>query len=288
MNTLLTSSHPPASETPALQTALQPPAAMSAGLPAPVMAPSATRAGAWSAPASLVNFRDVGGMRAAMGRSVRLNKLYRSASPGYLNEQDAAIVGQLGLSTIVDLRTEGERIVDGVAPDALGAHVLHVPFIGQLWDVGVFADQVDAATFLGDRYIDMLEVGGAALAEVISAIAYRPGPVLVHCMAGKDRTGLVVAAVLAMLGVEETQIVEDYEKTASSMPALGALIALRRPLAAVEFANLPPMFREAPGEAMRTALGHVRSVSGSMERFLIERGLGVHAATVLRNNLLTS
>jgi protein-tyrosine phosphatase len=267
---------------------LQPPSAIPAGLSAPMATPSATRSGAWNAPATLVNFRDVGGMRASMGRSVRLNKLYRSASPGYLNDEDTAIVGQLGLSTIVDLRTEGERIVDGVAPDALGAHVLHVPFIGQLWDVGVFADQVDAATFLGDRYIDMLEVGGAALAEVISAIAYRPGPVLVHCMAGKDRTGLVVAAVLAMLGVDETQIVEDYEKTASSMPALGALIALRRPSAAIEFASLPSMFREAPGEAMRLALGHVRSVSGSMERFLIERGLGVHAATVLRNNLLTS
>ena len=174
------------------------------------------------------------------------------------------------------------------APDALGAHVLHVPFIGQLWDVGVFADQVDAATFLGDRYIDMLEVGGASLAEVISAIAYRPGPVLVHCMAGKDRTGLVIAAVLSMLGVDETQIVQDYEMTAASMLALGELIGQRRPESAVEFSQLPSMFREAPGDAMRIALGHVRSVSGSMERFLIERGLGVHAATVLRNNLLTS
>ncbi len=247
-----------------------------------------SRTGAWTAPGSLVNFRDVGGIRAATGRSVRLNKMYRSASPGYLSEEDAILVRQLGLSTIVDLRTEAERIADGVAPDALGAHVLHVPFIGQLWDhEGVVTDS-DAATFLGERYIDMLEVGGDALAEVISAIAFRPGPVLVHCMAGKDRTGLVVAAVLSMLGVDETQIILDYEKTSSAMGALRELVTLRKPDSGEQFAKLPAVFLEAPGDAMRLALGHVRSVSGSMERFLIERGMGVHTATMLRNNLLTS
>lgn len=249
---------------------------------------SAVRTGAWTAPGSLVNFRDIGGIRAATGRSVRLNKLYRSASPGYLNDEDTVIVRQLGLSTIVDLRTEAERMADGVAPEGLGAHVLHVPFIGQLWDhQGVVLDG-DAATFLGERYIDMLEVGGPALAEVISAIAFRPGPVLVHCMAGKDRTGLVVAAVLAMLGVDETQIVLDYEKTSSAMAALRELVALRKPESGLQFSNLPAVFLEAPGDALRLALGHVRSVSGSMERFLIERGMGVHTATMLRNNLLTS
>ena len=217
-----------------------------------------------------------------------MRKLYRSASPGYLTETDAAIVTQLGLATIVDLRTESERTIGGIAPQTLGAEVLHVPFIGQLWDTENLESGGDAASFLGSRYIDMIEVGGPALAEIISAIAYRTSPVLVHCMAGKDRTGLVIAAVLSMLGVDETQIVEDYERTNSAMDALGGLLALQQPHVAEQFASLPAHFREAPGDALRMALAHVRNVSGSMERFLIERGLGVHTPTVLRTSLLTS
>ena len=74
-------------------------------------------------------------------------------------------------------------------------------------------------------YRRMVRDRSTAIAEVVGIVARSPGPVLVHCTAGKDRTGVVMAAILAAAGVARADIVADYVETAANMPAVVARVS---------------------------------------------------------------
>jgi protein-tyrosine phosphatase len=165
------------------------------------------------------NFRDLGGLPVRDG-VIADGLVYRS---DLLHRSDAvearSVLESLGVSRVIDLRTGGERRDDGAFPDDGVIEVVHVSVLGEVWS---WDDErmADDEHFLRDRMIEMFADRGAQLVEVLCRIADSPGPVVVHCTAGKDRTGAVAAALLGVLGAEPTVIADDYARSADAMPAM--------------------------------------------------------------------
>ena len=188
----------------------------------------------------LLNLRDVGGVKCADGRRVRRGRLFRSATPDFATPADVATLERLGIRAVLDLRTAPERTYPVPAADGssdgttqwttrapLGHFAVHtIPLLTQLWDPGMLAaTNARADRFLADRYLEMCERGAPMIVECFQLLANeRATPILVHCTAGKDRTGVLVALLLATLGVTNSDIADDYSLSALAMPELVALI----------------------------------------------------------------
>lgn len=177
---------------------------------------------------NLLNFRDLGGRVTAGGARIRPGALYRSESVAYLSEADVSrLVGDLGLATVVDLRGEKEVVRNGRGPlEHQPVRYLHVP----ITDVTRGLDS--AVTF----YVDMLTLRGNELAGMLRALL-EPGalPAVVHCEAGCDRTGVLAAVVLSLLGVPDDAIAADYAATAAAMPRIHERVSV-----VVDRLGLPP------------------------------------------------
>jgi protein-tyrosine phosphatase len=174
----------------------------------------------------MVNFRDLGGLPVE-GGTIRPGVLYRSDSLAYATDADAErLVGALKLATIIDLRGEYEVSRLGRGP-LIGRPVIYVS--------APIAD-VTGAEELSRHYLAMLEEKGEVLAAMVRLLG-GPGalPAVFHCEAGCDRTGVLAAVVLSLLGVDEDEIAADYALTAAAMPAIHARVAK-----IVEQLGLPP------------------------------------------------
>ncbi len=166
------------------------------------------------------NFRDLGGHRAADGRTVRRGAVFRSAHLGDLTGEDRRQLGGLGVRTIVDLRgvseaAETPHLIDGLDCRVVGAHI--EPGVGEKIR-GAVAD--GSATpflmmqFLTDHYRDYprrCAPGFRTLFATLSDGKHRP--LVFHCTAGKDRTGFASALLLTLLGVPWETVMEDYLRT---------------------------------------------------------------------------
>ncbi|MFC9760199.1 tyrosine-protein phosphatase [Rhodococcus jostii] len=166
----------------------------------------------------LPNLRDLGGLPAGDGRRTREGVLYRSALPAP-GDARPTTVAHWPARTVVDLRSPREF--------ATRAHPLQsdgtaVHQISLLTDTEVTAPS--QGTRLTDIYRRILANAGEKLADVLQVAATAPGPVLLHCAAGKDRTGVAVALLLRIAGVDPGDIVADYVSTNEQMPAVLARI----------------------------------------------------------------
>ncbi|MGA7417785.1 MAG: tyrosine-protein phosphatase [Acidimicrobiales bacterium] len=221
-----------------------------------------------------VNFRDLGGYRVADGRRVRWRRLFRADGLSRLSEDDRSLLSDLGLATVIDLRTLDEAEQRGSFPvDALPVAYHSLP----LTDVLPSPEELPSwaeASFVAARYADMLSGGSAVLKRSIEILA-GPGalPAVFHCSAGKDRTGVLSALILAFLGVPDTVIAEDY---ALSGPAMNELLARLKgdyADAADVVEQFAPAILHAAPETMAQFLGEVRAEHGSYAA--LEHRLGV-------------
>jgi protein-tyrosine phosphatase len=151
------------------------------------------------------NLRDVGGYPTLTGGSLRWRTLFRSDGLHRLDADGAARLASLGLHTIVDLRADIELERWPSATVGLTAQVKHIPIVR---DPTVLPADLDG---LDDEYQYMINECGDAIGGVVRELS-TPGalPALVHCAGGRDRTGIVVALVLAVLGVPDELIGVDY------------------------------------------------------------------------------
>jgi len=166
---------------------------------------------------SLPNLRDFGGYPTRDGRRVRRGLLYRSASLAHLSDADLAQVEALGLRLICDLRTPEEL---EEAPNRLpqGVEYLHLPAHARqntrpsLRNVlGMMFKRGYLERILPRLYTEvMIDQNPHVFAEIFRRVADGQLPLLIHCTAGKDRTGLSAALLLSWLGVEEDLIIQDY------------------------------------------------------------------------------
>ncbi|MCU1661056.1 MAG: protein tyrosine/serine phosphatase [Pseudonocardia sp.] len=163
------------------------------------------------------NFRDLGGLAAGPDRRVRTGVLFRSDTLQALTPADVArLVDKLGIELVVDLRIGPEAVAEGRGPLAAATVCyLNAP----LRDLPV--SDLDPREQTLHFYLEHLASPSPTLPMVVALVAAAAGrPTVLHCAAGKDRTGLVTALILRLLGVADEHIVADYLATAHNMPRI--------------------------------------------------------------------
>lgn len=232
------------------------------------------------------NVRDLGGLPTADGRMVRRGSLFRADGVHRLTGEDLEKARSLGLRTVIDLRTQGEIERGGRFP--VEEHPVdwhHLPIIQRMWSDDDLVATSGAVDFLRDRYVDMLSDGGSSIARIVQLVA-DGHPALFHCAAGKDRTGVVAAVLLGLLGVPPEEIATDYHATAGAMVAFVDWLTVTYPEALDSMTNQPPEYLEAPREAMTSFLEHVDDRYGSMVGLAGHLGVEPNAIARLRTVLL--
>ncbi|QGN50312.1 tyrosine-protein phosphatase [Micromonospora sp. WMMD558] len=231
---------------------------------------------------TLFNFRDIGGAVGHDGRAVRRGRLFRSDSPHRLDDADREALAALGVRTVLDLRRPYEVERDGRIPDLDGLTWRHIHPEHAEWSDNPYRPGADLARYLADRYADLAQTGTAGLGEAVGLIADDVNaPVLVHCVAGKDRTGIVCGLTLAVLGVADADIAADY---ALSTEAGEKFMAWFRSTGQQVRPGLPPL--TCPEEAMLLFLAELREGYGSVEGYLRHAGVTEAQLDTLRNHLL--
>lgn len=222
------------------------------------------------------NFRDMGGYRGSDGRRVRWRRLLRTAEHHRMSEADAERVQrEVGLATVIDLRAAGEA-----------THELEPgPLVTPLVTRHVFGMGDPKAKYrareAGDwtpNFVGTLESGASQWAQAIEVLSHEEAyPVLFHCVTGKDRTGVLAALILNLIGVDDETIVEDYGLSQRGMDALVASMRARGIITPDETPN--PALAVVP-QAMRDMLDALREQDGDARGFLLRHG--VEAATLER------
>jgi protein-tyrosine phosphatase len=234
--------------------------------------------------ANIYNFRDVGGYATRDGRTVRWQRLYRADSLGRLAGDDVTTFRGLRVRTVIDLRGPFEVERNGRVPDHEGLFYQNLPVEGRRWDVNAYDAALGVARYLADRYLEVSEDGVDNLRTAVETVSRADNaPVVVHCAAGKDRTGLLTALILALVGVAEDDIVADYALTGRATEQFTASWRQRHPQATTW-----PGFGVAPAEAMRLFLNDLTDRHGSVEGYC-GSVLGLDPAVIqeLQDNLLT-
>jgi protein-tyrosine phosphatase len=228
------------------------------------------------------NFRDLGGYQTAQGRSVRWRRLFRSDTLAGLDEPDRERFDRLGVRTVVDIRREYEIETYGRFPSWDGVDYRHVDLVHRDWTQTPYQDGDEPARYLAERYRDLADQAATGLAEAIGVIAdEQAAPVVVHCMAGKDRTGVVCALTLSLLGVADADIDADY---ARSTIGNERYVEWARANGQPDLVMLP-WYASPPGTMLRF-LADLRSRYGSVASYLTGAGLDPEQITTLRAHLL--
>ena len=226
-----------------------------------------------------VNFRDLGGYPTGAGRRVRWRTLFRSDALHALNESDVArFRSELAITDIVDLRSSVELGNEGrglLEKEAIAFH--HLP----LFDGNPRSADHDAAQrlTLGERYIGLLEMARAPIASVIEKVAHAEGGAVYHCAAGKDRTGVISAVLLGVLGVPDDLIVADYALSADNIDAIIARVMSMKGYEDT-LKDMPEDTLHARPETMEAVVAHVADTYGTMAGYV--QAAGVSEETVER------
>ncbi|MGB9035859.1 MAG: tyrosine-protein phosphatase [Paeniglutamicibacter sp.] len=182
------------------------------------------------------NLRDLGHLPVAGGR-VRPTMLWRADDIASAPAHEIASLAASGLGTVLDLRSAGEVERSGSGP-ADGPILLrhHLPLTDDSADPQALAALFAATRTpadVGSWYARLFRDRAPQLVRALALIADAPGGVLFHCAAGKDRTGVLAAAILAVLGAHPETIIDDYAATHANVPAVLARLGAMRSAVAV-------------------------------------------------------
>jgi protein-tyrosine phosphatase len=225
------------------------------------------------------NLRDLGGYRTTSGGRIRWRRLFRSDSLHRLTEGDVGALAELGVHTVIDLRT-GEEVRERGSFDGTTQYH-HLPLIDQLRSRDdVNTTYTDPARVTA-RYLEILDEGRAQMTEVLRLLTDEATyPAVFHCAAGRDRTGVVAATVLGLLGVADEDIVADYVLSQEAMERLLEHLRAEHPDAGEELDRVGPGLVSLFGEAMMGLLNAVRDRFGSFEAYADVLGVPNAAAAL--------
>jgi protein-tyrosine phosphatase len=232
-----------------------------------------------------VNFRDLGGYATTDGQRTRWRVLFRADGLGELTETDLDIMRELGIRTVVDLRSGHEVEQSRFDVEAHPVDFHHFPFIKALPDAEAFER---APGFLGTQYTEMLDEASSQIVGALSALAAPEArPAVFHCTAGKDRTGLLSALVLTLLGVPEETVVADYALSGEAMARLRAKLMVKYPNgdSFISSANADAVFSADPAN-MITLFAHLQARYGSISGYAAEVGVPPEVIARLREAML--
>ncbi len=219
-----------------------------------------------------VNFRDLGGYPTAEGARLRWRLLFRSDALHALSRADVLrLRDDLALSDIVDLRSTFELNAEGRGP--LGEEPIefhHNPLFDG--DPGAGDRRAAVEMSLGDRYVGMLEMAQAKITNVVRILANASGGVVYHCAAGKDRTGVISAVLLGVLGVPDELIVADYALSGERIDEIIARVMSMKGYQDT-LHEMPEDTLHAHPESMEKVLSQVARKWGSMADYLRDGGL---------------
>lgn len=219
------------------------------------------------------NFRDLGGYRAAGRKTLRWGMLYRSDGLQRASPADLETFARLGLRSVVDLRTAEEVVRQGRIPDGPGRSYCHLPMF-DLLPPAEDAPSWDRPDFVAAEYLRIVSEGAPAIAEVLAMLAEADSyPLVYHCFAGKDRTGILSAIVLELLGVGDDDIVSDYALSRVGLTRMLAELRARHPELASELDASAASLVSAEPESMRAFLVGFRSEHGSAADFAADIGM---------------
>ncbi|MDR6612821.1 tyrosine-protein phosphatase [Leifsonia sp. 1010] len=229
------------------------------------------------------NFRDVGGYPVD-GGTTRRGKLFRADALGRLSPAGREALRELGIRIVIDLRDDFEVAALPDALDGLDVEVLHLPvFEGS----GASASTVGATiVHLYDKIVfQHTDVIVRALREIADT---GEEPVVVHCTAGKDRTGIVVALALLAVGVDRETVVSDYAVTEDNLrgPWLEGMLELVRGYGVEVTPDLRIILGGSPREALETTIDRIEERAGSVRQYLLDAGLDELELAKLRSVLV--
>jgi protein-tyrosine phosphatase len=161
------------------------------------------------------NFRDLGGYPAKGGRSVRWRQIFRSNHLGHLTEADVEVLRGLGVKSAFDFRGTEERVAAmcGVAEITVHSLPIEPTVVAALRarrDGGATLSSADALEVMRDSYRGYVRQNTQNYRALFAHLLEDRAPLVIHCTAGKDRTGFACALILHALGVPEDVIAEDY------------------------------------------------------------------------------
>ena len=242
------------------------------------------------------NVRDLGGLPAGNGSLTAPGRLIRSANLQELTPADVAkLVNDIGLSTVVDLRSPAEVTEEGPGPLDRVASVRHenYPVLSELGPAENEAPgsrhEQDRLRYPDDptcgRYLGYIENRPGLVVAALRAIAGSGGAAIVHCAAGKDRTGVVVALALTAVGVAPEAVVDDYTATNEHIAAI--LAQLRRsPAYRADLDRKPDDEHRALPGTMTAFLEQVDVRHGGVGNWLAGNGFGDEDLVRLQARLL--
>ncbi len=235
----------------------------------------------------LQNFRDVGGLETTSGGRIRSSVLYRSDAPHAGDPPPAGVAWPP--ASVIDLRSLAEA--GGEHPLASAGSEIHpIPLMAEAGIVRLAHDPPDNDGGVAGLYRRTLARVGSSFASVARIVAASPGPTLIHCTAGKDRTGLVVAVILSAVGVSDEDIIADYVLTRANMPGVLERIVSTPgledgPALLQRVSERQPEILTAPTSAMTAALAILEG-SGGADVWLVHHGLSDAELSGLRHRLL--
>jgi protein-tyrosine phosphatase len=253
----------------------------------------------WIELENAVNVRDIGGLPVDGGATTRPRQLVRSDNLQDLSSTDITrLVEEIGVTTVIDLRSVGEVESEGPGPlKALTSvehlHLSLIPEAGAMTDVAKDALAINRERALerdpddvaGAFYIGYLEDRPDSVVNALRAIADAPGTALVHCAAGKDRTGVVIAMTLSAVGVPREEVIADYVATGERIEQI--LDRLRSsPTYAADVDNIPAHEHDPRPEIMARFLTRLDQDHGGPVGWLTKHGFTTADLTRLKQKLL--
>lgn len=165
------------------------------------------------------NFRDIGGYQSIQGTQLQFGRIFRSDNLSKMTQKDWDLISSLGIETIIDLRREDEKMAYPTnLPRTSHIEVVEIPIDGEILGrtellKHVFSREVEKVTDedMAQMYEDVLINNRTDLTNAVSVLLDQPAkPKIVHCTAGKDRTGLTVALIHLILGISNTELLSDF------------------------------------------------------------------------------
>jgi protein-tyrosine phosphatase len=237
----------------------------------------------------ILNFRDLGGYKARGGRSIAWRRIYRSGEMHVATDSDISrLKDEIKLKTVIDLRSASRQEITGVGRlGKTGVKFYSVP-ISMVNETEIAQKLLQSFTNSAELYIYRIRSKeyGRGVIEALEIIASPANhPLVFHCNAGKDRSGIVAAILLSVLGVSDEDIVNDFALTALSLKKF-----IERwdndPKTAYIHKQLPAFHKDARPEEMTVLLTELRKEYGSAEGYLKTNGADASLVKRLEKALL--
>lgn len=224
---------------------------------------------------SIENCREMGGYNTQYGQQTKWHSFIRSSDMSKLMKEDIEFLKEYGVKTAIDLRGEDEIAThrNPLAEEDF-CDYYNIPFITeQVSDITFSKEKI----FMGDFYVDLLEQN-VTLKEIFKVMAQaEEGCIVFHCMAGKDRTGVLAMLLLGLAGVEKKDILSNYEVTYTNLES----IQKRE-----NYKDIPRELMFSDREYILSAYEYILKTYQTIDHYLVSKGVEQRDIDIVKNRFV--